>query len=61
MNQCSQNILPKSFECDYIPPLIKTITARKLKSGQWQVKLNGKGKWINAIFNSENNTLEFTA
>jgi len=43
--------------CNYVRPTVKNIVVRKKKNGQIQIKINGKGKWINAEMNG--NTISY--
>ncbi len=61
MRTCNDIVLPPNITCDcnYVRPETKSIWVRKKKNGQVQVKLNGKGKWINAVL--DGNTLKYSA
>jgi len=42
-------------------PVTKKILLRKRKDGQMQIKINGRGKWINADYNAETKTISYLA
>ena len=62
MNLCSSNLMPQSTTCDqnYIPS-VKKLLLRRNKNGEYQVKENGKGKWIKADYDPETGIVKFTA
>jgi hypothetical protein len=45
--QAITNPSPTACACDYRPPVITNLLVRE-KEGRWQVRINGKGKWLNA-------------
>lgn len=51
--------IPGCFPCNYVPPTITHVLVRK-KADKWQVKVNGKGKWIPADYNTETQKIYFT-
>ena len=54
--QCAEIKLPENITCDcnYVRPTTAKLWIRKKKNGQVQVKINGKGKWINAEWDGTN-------
>lgn len=60
MNSCPA--LPEHFktqECGNFQPTIKKLIMRVKKNGQVQIKINGKGKWIDAEYNEERKTVTY--
>lgn len=61
-NLCSPVISIKAYSCDFnYMPVTKKILLRKRKDGQMQIKINGRGKWINADYNAETKTISYLA
>ena len=47
-------------KCDYVPPSVKNIVVRKTKKGEYQVRINGKGKWYHTDYDKETQKLIFS-
>lgn len=58
--ECSEYAPPVARECDYVEPPLTSLLIRKNKKGKLQVRVNGKGKWVDAEVNIEKRTITYT-
>lgn len=59
-NQCNDLLVRHKKGCDPVYyNQIKTILVKKTKRGKYKIKINGEGKWINAIYSEDTNSFSY--